>query len=149
MDTAATRALIEKFNEARGNNDRNAIVSLLADDVKWVLPIGFREGAGGAIMGSDNVADGLTGAPGSAAATILKMDTVTRTVQKLIVEGDTAVGFHYVTAQLVNGGEYNNEYVWRYTCDSGKIVRIDEHGDTLHSSRQIGAELLNEVLLDD
>lgn len=137
MDTKATRELIGQFNDARLANDPEKIATLVADDVAWFPPIGFREAGVGTVKGREDVVSGLTGGSGSAAASIMKMDTVSRTIQKLVVEGDTAVGFHLVSADLVAGGSYRNEYVWRYTCANGKITHIYEYADTLHANNQI------------
>ena len=140
MKTKQTKALIERFNDAWVNNDTAMVAALISDDVVWVLPLGLRPSGMEKIEGREKVAGGLTGAPGSAAASILKMDTMVRTVHKLLVVGDTAVGFHHMTAEWLTGGTYSNEYVWRYTCADDKVIHLVEHVDTLHAYKQ-GADL--------
>lgn len=132
MDTDATRALVTRFLEARANNDAAAISSLVSDDVVWAPPVGAGMGP---FEGREAVVAALTG---GAAGALLKMDTVERTVHKLVVEGDTAVAFQHMTAELVKGGTYANEYAWRYTCADGKVTRLDEYADTLHAFKQMG-----------
>ncbi len=133
MDTKATRALIEQFNDAWVNNDAAKMAPLLSDGVVQRYPPykKTREGR-------EEVVNYLTGGPDSTADAILKMDTMVRTVHKLVVEGDTAVAFHHMTAELLNGGTYSNEYVWRYTCAGGKVTRLDGMVDRLHVQNQIG-----------
>ena len=148
MDTKATRALIEQFNDAWVENDAVKIAGLVSDEVVWVLPLGMRPSGRETIEGREEVVSGLTGGSGSVAESILKMDTMVRTVHKLVVEGDTAAGFHHMTADLVRGGTYSNEYVWRYTCADGKVIRLDEHVDTLHAYKQSADHPLFLGLLD-
>ncbi|MGI9612135.1 MAG: nuclear transport factor 2 family protein [Acidimicrobiales bacterium] len=132
MDTDATRALVEAFLEARANNDASTIDSLVSDDVHWALPVGTQMESH---SGREAVVAALTG---GAAGHLLKMETIKRTVNRLVVDGDTAVAFQQLTAELVNGGTYENEYAWRYTCADGKVTRLDEYVDTLHAFRQMG-----------
>lgn len=137
MDTKATRALIEQFNGAWSNNDTEKVAALLAEDVVWILPLGLRPMDRDRVEGRDEVSTGLTVAPGSVPARILDRDSMVRTVHTLIVEGNTAAGFHHMTAEkLVGGATYSNEYVWHYTCVDGKVTRLVEHVDTLHALQQ-------------
>jgi ketosteroid isomerase-like protein len=132
MDSDSTRALVEKFLVARAANDAAAIDALVSDDVVWAPPVGAGMGV---IEGREAVVKALTG---GAVGRILKIDTIARHVHKLVVEGDTAVAFQRMTADLVKGGTYENEYAWRYTCAEGKVSRLDEYADTLHAFRQMG-----------
>jgi ketosteroid isomerase-like protein len=34
-----------------------------------------------------------------------------------------------------NGRDYSNEYAWIFTCADGRIVRLEEHVDTLRFQR--------------
>jgi len=34
-----------------------------------------------------------------------------------------------------NGRDYSNEYIWIFTCDGGRIARMEEHVDTLRFQR--------------
>ena len=133
MDTNATRRLIEQFNDAWVNNDAAKMAPLVSDDVVQIYPPHEETKEG-----REDVVAYLTGGSGSTADAILKVDTMVRTVHKLVVEGDTAVGFHHMTAELSEGGTYSNEYVWRYTCADGKVTRLDGYVDTLHVREQIG-----------
>lgn len=132
MDTDATRTLVEQFLEARANNDAATIDSLVSDDVHWALPLGTQMASH---TGREAVVAALTG---GAAGHLLKIDTVERTITKLVVEGDTAIAIQRLRAELVSGGTYENEYAWRYTCADGKVTRLDEYVDTLHAFRQMG-----------
>ena len=149
MDTNATRRLIERFNDAWVDNDAARMAPLVSDDVVWVLPLGLRPSGRETLEGREHVVTGLTGGSGSVAEAILKMDTMVRTVHTLVVEGETAVGFHHMSAELVRGGTYSNEYVWRYTCAAGKVTRLVEHVDTLHAYKQNADHPLFSGVLDN
>ena len=133
MDTKATRALIEQFNAVWVNNDAARMAPLVSEDVVVGYPP--RESV---MQGREEVVNYLTGGPGSTADAILKVDTMVRTVHKLVVEGDTAVGFHLMTAELLKGGTYSNEYIWRYTCADGKVTRLQGMVDGLSVLNQVG-----------
>ena len=149
MDTKATRALVEQFNEAWIKNDAAKMAPLVSDNVVWAYQESMGLSGNETINGREAVVNGLTGQPGTVPAAILKMDTMVRTVHKLVVEGDTAVAFHHMTSELVKGGTYSNEYVWRYTCADGKVTRLDEHVDTLHAYKQNADHPLFQGLLDN
>ena len=44
----------------------------------------------------------------------------------------------HVTAEMLEGGTYENEYAWRFTCADGKVTRLDEFADTLNAFKQLG-----------
>lgn len=132
MDTDSTRALVEQFLKARSDNDAAAINSLVSDDVVFAPPVGAGMGP---FEGRETVTAALTA---GAAAKFFHVDTIKRTVHKLVVEGDTAVAFQHMTAELLEGGTYENEYAWRYTCADGKVTRLDEFADTLNAFKQMG-----------
>jgi uncharacterized protein (TIGR02246 family) len=132
MQTDETRALVERFLTARAANDREALAALLDDDAEWQPPVsaGF-----GPIKGRDKVAAALAG---GATGKLFDVDTVRRTVHKLVVEGDTAVALQRMTATTRKGAAYDNEYCWVYSCRDGKVVRLDEYADTLNAARIFG-----------
>ena len=137
MNTKATRALIEQFFDAWCNRDTAKLAALLPDYVTWTLPEGFRPSGREKLESREDAIAKLITGPGSPSASTLKADTITRTKQELVVEGDTAVSFHRMTAELFSGGTFSADYVWRYTCAEGKVTRLEEFLDTLHVYQQI------------
>ena len=137
MDTQATRVLIEQFFDAWCSRDTAKLTELLPEKVVWVLPEGFRPSGRELLQSREDAIQKLITGPGSPSASTLKADTITRTEQELIVEGDTAVSFHRMTAELFNGGTFGADYVWRYTCADGKVTRLEEFLDTLHVFNQL------------
>ena len=59
------------------------------------------------------------------------LPTMRSEVRKLVAEGDTVMVRSSASCKAANGRDYSNEYVWVFTCASGKIVQMEEHTDTL------------------
>ena len=131
METAATRAVVEKFLAARAANDGAAIDALLTDDACWTPPGSVLK----PVEGREATVKALTG---GAIGKFLDVSTVQRTVKKVIAEGDTAVVLQDLAAKTVSGGDYTNNYVWVYTCRDGKISRLDEYVDTYRAMKAFG-----------
>lgn len=138
MQTSETRALVERFLEARAANNRAEVVELLTEDAEWRPPAsaGF-----GPFRGRDTVADALTG---GAAGRLFDQSTVKRTVHRLIVEDDVAVALQQLNATTRKGAAYENQYCWVYSCRDGRIARLDEYVDTLHAALVLGTASLTK-----
>lgn len=131
MDTPTeqTRALVEQFNGARARNDAESIASLLHPDVEWHPPRGIRSRP---FRGRERVTAALTGGTTS---TILRVDSIERTVAEVVADGNVAVVRQLMTATRVDGEQYSNDYCWLYTFDDGLISKMIEYGDTLLIAR--------------
>jgi ketosteroid isomerase-like protein len=124
-----TREVVERLNTARNTNDVEAIAALLSEDVEWWAPASLRDWP---LRGRDKVTRGLTG---GSTGKVLDVDTIRREVTQIVVEGHTAVVRQLMTATLLAGGEYRNDYCWIYTVTDGTVRRIEEYGDTLVIAR--------------
>ena len=132
MKTEETRALVERYLEARAANDAAALDALLTDDVEWHLP---RSAGAGPFAGRPQVLEALTG---GVSGKLFDLSTMKRDAWKVIVDGDTAAVQQRLTATTLKGAEYVNEYCWIYTCRDGKVARMVEYADTLHAGRVLG-----------
>ena len=132
MQTDETRALVQRFLEARAANDAATIDSLLADDVRWLPPPSMNIGP---FQGREKVVKALTG---GAVGKIFDVSTIKREVHKLVVEGDSAVALQRLTATTAKGDAYENEYCWVYTCADGKIVDLVEFVDSFKAAKLFG-----------
>ncbi|MPY91743.1 MAG: DUF4440 domain-containing protein [Acidimicrobiia bacterium] len=132
MDTEATRQLVQRFLEARAANDAGAMTALLSEDASWYPPPSMGIGP---FEGRDAAVAALAG---GAIGKVLDVDTIERTLHKIIADGDTAVALQRVTGKIRKGGDYRNEYAWVYTCQDGKITRLDEYADSLYAARAFG-----------
>ncbi|MDH4144390.1 MAG: nuclear transport factor 2 family protein [Acidimicrobiia bacterium] len=132
METEATRALVQRFLEARAANDAATIDAIVTEDVEWAPPPSMGLGP---FAGREKVVKALTG---GAVGKIFDLSTLKREVHKLIVEGDTAVALQRLTAKTTKGADYENEYCWVYTCRDGKIARMDEFVDSFKAAKLFG-----------
>jgi uncharacterized protein len=132
METEATRALIQRFVDARADNDAATLAELLTDDAVWHAPASANIGP---FSGRDAVVKALTG---GAAGAILDVSTIKRDVRSLIADGDRAVVQQRLTATARNGNDYANEYCWVYTCRDGQVQLLEEYADTLYAGRVFG-----------
>lgn len=136
MESSETRALVQRFLDARAANNRDEIAAVLSEDVEWQPP---KSAGFGPFRGREKVADALAG---GAMGKIMDVSTLKRTVHKLIVEGDTAVALQHLSATTRKGASYENEYALVYTCADGKITRLVEHADTLNAALILGTASL-------
>ncbi|GAA4544127.1 nuclear transport factor 2 family protein [Pseudonocardia xishanensis] len=129
MGTEDTRALVERFNQARADNDAETIAALLAEDVEWHPPAGIRARP---FRGRERVTRSLTGGNTSG---VLDVASIERTILDVIVDGDSAVVRQLMTATRLDGEPYCNDYCWVYTFSDGRITQMVEYGDTLLTAR--------------
>jgi ketosteroid isomerase-like protein len=129
MDSESTREIVQRFLTARAQDDAGTMAGLLSDDAEWHPPTST---GAGPFVGPTDVVAGLRG---GLAGRYLDVSTITREVEKVVVEGDTAVVVQTLRASTPDGTPYENRYCWVYTCQDGKISRLDEYVDTLLAAR--------------
>ena len=123
-----SRDVVTRFVTAWIANDVDGIVALLAPDASWQSP----RSIGGSIEGSRAIAGQLTG---GAAGRYVKVETIRRTIQSMIVDGDEAMVRIQLSATAHSGAEYVNDYAWYYKLSDGLVTRIVEYADTLLAAR--------------
>lgn len=128
-ETEASRQLVLDFYDATRSSDRGAVEKVLADDVEWVPP--QSSPLDGPFRGRDLVLAEMS----RAVARFFDATTFHVQTRKMIAEGDTVVVLQTVSCKAANGRDYSNEYLLVFTCASGRIVRIEEHMDTLRFQR--------------
>ncbi|WP_181387452.1 nuclear transport factor 2 family protein [Streptomyces sp. Act143] len=84
------------------------------------------------VVGRDVVAGWLTNGH---AGRFVRVESVRRTVHRVIADGDTAAVLQGMRAQTHDGRDYVNEYVFVYRVRDGYIDRIHSHADTLTAAR--------------
>ncbi|MGW9027113.1 nuclear transport factor 2 family protein [Streptomyces sp. NPDC055722] len=126
--TVETRDLVERFVKAWFAADADELVSLLAEDASWRPPASVA----GPIEGRDRIAAGLAG---GAAGKYVRLETLVRSVNAMVVDGDRAAVMVHLQAETLAGGEYVNEYTWVFECSDGVVARVLEYADTLHAAR--------------
>ena len=124
MQTEESRKLVLEFLMAQGRGDTAMMLELLGEDVEWAPP---RSVALDIERGPKGVTDALR----SMGEKFFDMSTLKVEVRWIVAEGDKVVIRQRIEATAANGRPYDNEYVWTYECRDGRIVRIEEHVDSL------------------
>jgi len=132
METEATRELIERYYEAAAAGDRDALATMLTEDVEWraaetvpAKPLQGRRVVSSVVSGRGR-------------EQMFDMETFKLTVHRKLVDGDTAVVRQAISARTQAGKQYDNEYCWIYTCRDGQIARIEEYVDTWKAAKVFG-----------
>jgi ketosteroid isomerase-like protein len=133
MDTETSRKIVLDYLAAQGRGDGEAMATLLADDVVWRPP----QSAG---FGTPTGRDVVLSTMAEAGPKFFDLSTMKIEVKWVLAEGDKVVIRQSATAKATNGRDYDNEYVWVYTCKDGQISEIEEHVDS---------QKFKEIVLDD
>ena len=125
MKTEESRQLVLAYYGALESGDPAKLEEILADDVVWAVP----ESApiDSPFRGRNNVLKAM----GESGAKFFDMASLEMKTHKIIADGDTVVVLQHLSGKALNGRDYSNEYVWVFTCAKGRIVRMDEHNDSL------------------
>ena len=126
MNTESSRQLVLDYYQALGSaNPAADLKNILADDVEWHSPPSSP--IDDVYHGRDTVLKTMR----ECGVRFFDVPTMKAETKKIIADGDTVVVLQSVTGKAANGRDYSNEYVWIFTCANGKIVRMDEHNDSL------------------
>ncbi len=129
MGTEATRELVQKYCDAFLKRDKALLAPLFTEDVEWQLP---ETAPIEPLKGRDAVAAALGG---ETLSQVFDVNSFQVKVHRMIVDGDIAVVQQAVSAKMLSGDQYDNEYCWIYHCRDGKIARMEEYVDTLKAAR--------------
>jgi ketosteroid isomerase-like protein len=126
--TPRTRALIEQFVDAWFARDADRLVPLLSEDAVWNPPASIS----GPVADRNRIAQALAG---GAAGQYVRLDTLSRTVRRMVVEGPNATVLVHLEAETLTGEHYVNEYTWCFGCEDNMVKEIIEYADTLLAAR--------------
>jgi len=129
MQTEESRKLVLAYYDALKSGDPAQLARILSDDLVWAPP------QSAPIDGPFQGRDVVLRAMGESGARFFDMASLQMETRKVVADGDTVVVLQHLSGKAVNGRDYANEYVFVFTCAQGRIVRIDEHNDSLHFHR--------------
>ncbi len=129
METESSRQLVLDYYRALESGDPADIERVLADDVVWSPPSSAP--IDGPFSGRDTVLKAMR----ESGARFFDLASFKVETHKIVADGDTVVVLQSLVGKAANGRDYSNEYVWVFTCAGGKIVRMDEHNDSLRFHR--------------
>ena len=128
MDTEASRKLVLDYFAAQESGDPEAVRALLAEDLEWIPP---QSASFKPTRGRDQVLASMA----EGGARFFDTATMVNSVRKIVAEGDTVVVLSNMQCKAANGRDYDNQYVWVYVCENGRIARMEEHVDSLRFQR--------------
>ena len=125
MDQRTTMEFAERFANAHANLDLDEMLSMVADDVTFELPLSvpdrFVQGKGAlAKMFSPETLATWGFVPGSGAGT----------VEAVLAAPDHAVALLQMGSDRVDGSRYENDYAFSYRFQDGLVASIKEYADT-------------------
>jgi dehydrogenase/reductase SDR family protein 1 len=129
VDTETSRRLVLDYFQAVASADAAALARVLADEVEWIPP------ASAPLDGPYRGREVVLQAMQREGARFFDLTQTQAEIRKLIADGDTVAVLYRFQCRAVNGRDYANEYVWIFTCAGGRIVRMEEHTDTLRFQR--------------
>ncbi len=135
METEASRKLVLDYYAAQAAGDSEAIARILDDDVEWVPPSSAPIGPG-PFRGREFVLSEMM----SAGKRFFDMSTMRSEIRRIVADGDTVMVRTSASCKAANGRDYSNEYVWVFVCADGKIVRMEEHTDSLRFQQIVLAD---------
>ena len=129
-ETEISRQLVLEYFKAKRAADDATLARILADDVEWAPPQSAPL-EGRPFIGRDAVIAAMD----REGSRFFDLETGRAEVRKVVADGDTVVVLYGFACTTRGGREYSNDYVLVFTCADGKIVRVDEHTDTLRFAR--------------
>jgi uncharacterized protein len=132
---AVRKQVVHDVLAAYAASDAAALRRLLTDDVAWWVP---RSAAGRyprPILGIDAALEVLAG-PSRA----YRKPTIAWTVHHVASDGsDVVMATATMTAVLLNGNEYVNDYCYVFRFDGDRIAEATEHTDTAYAVERASA----------
>ncbi len=128
MTNDDVRVLLENFFAAWATRDTQEIGALLSDECTLTPPRSISS----PITDRNTILAVLSGVP---AAKFLKVETIDRKIDHMLVDDGEAAVTLTLTAELNAGGPYENSYCWRFSCADGAISALTEFTDTNHAIR--------------
>jgi len=132
METEQSRTLVSDLLAAQFSGDQQSARALIDPDAEFVIPVSVN-------LHPPKGPAGILDFQMEQALKFFDMATARIDTLKIVADGDTVVVRSHVEVKAMNGRDYVNEVVHIYTCKNGKVVRLEEHMDSL---------LFKEIVLD-
>jgi len=129
MGTRERKQAVHDVLAAYAESDAAALRALLTDDVMWWVPPSAAGRYPRPISGIDAVLDVLAGPSRS-----YRKPTIRWTVHHVVGdETDIVMANASMTAVLINGNSYANDYCYVFRFEGDRIAEGTEYADTAHA----------------
>lgn len=126
---ATRRRAVHDLLAAYAASDATALRALLTDDVAWWVPPSAAARYPRPMVGVDAVVDVLAG-PSRA----YDKSTIVWTIHHVVADdGDVVMANATMTAALLNGNDYRNDYCYVFTFAGARIREGTEYADTAYA----------------
>jgi ketosteroid isomerase-like protein len=114
---------VKDFFAAIGRGDRQALSALCVDDIEWVIP-----GAGWPLAGAHRGHAGLADLLEKSS----ELETSFPEPPEFVAEGDRVLMIGFSRGKVkATGRTFEDHFVFAFTVQAGKVVKIREYIDTL------------------
>lgn len=126
------KSIALRFLDAVAAADRSAMDAALgADPMWWFPPSAAEHGMPRPMTGREAILDLLS------TLQLYEARSMRWKPRHVVSEGDIVVVHAALSALPIEGGEYENEYVFVYRIVDAAIVKCWEHTDTLYASARV------------
>lgn len=123
MSTQEHVQIVKDFLSAMGSGDEQRLLSLVAEDVEWIIP-GEDWPLAGTYRGHAGVADVLKKASE-------KVETSFPEPPEFVAQGDRVMVVGFATGKIkATNRAFKDDWVFAITVQNGKITKIREYIDT-------------------
>jgi len=136
MISVGNKDIVLAFIEAQNIDDLDKQRGLLSDDVRLHIPLSAQR-----VMNIPSMVEGADQyiqSRRSAVSKIYRDGTRNMTMHHVIADGALVAAFYNMKSELVEGGDYKNEYGFLYRLKGNKISDIWEYTDTANAYLQFG-----------
>ena len=134
MGTTERKQAVRNVLAAYAASDNVALRALLTTDVRWWVPPSAASRYPRPIVGVDAVLDVL-GGPSLA----YDKPTIRWSIDHIVAdaaEPDVVMANASMTAKLINGNDYTNDYAYVFRFDGDRIAEATEYADTAFAIEQ-------------
>ena len=140
MATADRKDAVRALLAAYAASDTDAVRRLVTDDVRWWVPQSAAGRYPRPVVGREALVEVLAG-PSKAYV----KPTIAWTVHDVVAEGDVVMASASMTAQLLNGLDYANDYAYVFRFDGDRIAEGTEYADTAYARDRAQAAATPDV----
>jgi uncharacterized protein len=139
METEASRSLVKRAFVIFAKRDAAEIAALFTPDAEWIAP---PDNATAVALGGDSRMKGA-----EAIARFIATETrrlfreMALDLGSFYADGSHVVVEARLTARLLDGRRYVNDYCFIFVCREDRIAAVREYMDTLSGHRQIFGEI--------
>jgi ketosteroid isomerase-like protein len=134
MSLEQQEEMVRAYYAASDASDGDAVGALVTDDVKWWIPqSAAAQGIPRPVVGRAKLVESFWG------TARYRPGTRHWSIERLITGGDCVAAQATLTATMVGGSDYSNQYVYIFRFEGSRIAEVWEYLDTAYFFQQKNA----------